>query len=181
MAELIALDLTDAEPVSLQLEDSDAVELAFTEPVVALEIVGDSPTEAVALDIIDAQPVMLSLDDPDVLSLTLTETVVALEVVGEIGPRGPVGGQGIQGIQGVQGIQGEQGIEGPAGTDTGYYRHVQATPSDAWFVQHDLGYNPAITVQDSAGSVVFGDPQYIDANSLIILFASAFSGFANLS
>lgn len=60
------------------------------------------------------------------------------------------------------------------------YVHHQQIPTDTWFIQHNLGRYPGVTVVDSAGSVVVGDPQYNDNTSITIRFSTAFSGKAYL-
>ena len=61
------------------------------------------------------------------------------------------------------------------------YLYPQATPSAFWDVTHALGYYPAVTVMDSAGSVVQGDIQHLSANRLTLTFSAAFSGQASLT
>lgn len=56
--------------------------------------------------------------------------------------------------------------------------HTQNTPSDEWTVKHDLDKYPAVTVVDSANSVVVGECQYIDKNTVVLRFKGAFSGKA---
>lgn len=66
-----------------------------------------------------------------------------------------------------------------AGTD--FYEFTQLEASDEWFIEHNLGKHPSVTVVDSGESVVVGDVTYINLNSLIINFASEFSGKAYLN
>lgn len=54
--------------------------------------------------------------------------------------------------------------------------YVQSTPSDRWEITHNLNKRPSITVADSAGSVVVGEYEYVDGNTVICTFSSAFSG-----
>lgn len=77
--------------------------------------------------------------------------------------------------------RGDTGPQGPPGLDTGFYRHDQSAPSAVWIINHNLGFFPSVTVQDSAGSVVYGDVSYLNSNSLTVVFQSAFGGYANLS
>ena len=58
------------------------------------------------------------------------------------------------------------------------YVHNQETPSATWEVTHNLGKNPAITVVDSAGTVVEGQYSYIDENNVVLDFSGAFAGKA---
>lgn len=167
--------------------------------------------EAVALNLADAQPVTLDLDDCECVTLAFTESTITLDVTGIVGPRGQKGDQGDQGDAATIAVgdvdtglpgsaasvvnsgttgdaildfvipQGPVGPRGPAGLDTGFYRHDQAAPAAMWTITHSLGFYPSVSVQDSAGSVVYGDVYYLDANSLTITFQSAFGGHANLS
>jgi hypothetical protein len=61
------------------------------------------------------------------------------------------------------------------------YTHQQNQASADWLVTHGLGKFPSVTVIDSAGDQVDGDPVYIDQNSLRMVFSSAFSGRAFLN
>ena len=57
----------------------------------------------------------------------------------------------------------------------------QNTTSLSWSIQHDLNKFPSVTVVDSAGTVVIGEINYIDANNLTLTFSAAFSGVAYLN
>jgi hypothetical protein len=61
------------------------------------------------------------------------------------------------------------------------YHHVQGVVSDTWSIQHNLGYHPNVTVQDSAGDTWEGAVTYDDNNHLTIRFMAPFSGVADLS
>lgn len=167
--------------------------------------------EAVALDLQSAQPVALDLDDCECIELAFTESTITLAVTGIVGPRGPIGLKGDKGDAATIAVgdvdtglpgsaaavtnvgtpgdavldfvipQGPVGPQGPAGLDTGFYRHNQSAPSDTWLVAHNLGYFPSVSVQDSAGTNVFGDVVYLDQDHLTITFRSPFGGYANLS
>lgn len=56
--------------------------------------------------------------------------------------------------------------------------HTQSPAAAVWVVLHQLGKYPSVTVVDSAGDGVYGDVDYVDANSLTITFSAAFSGKA---
>lgn len=79
---------------------------------------------------------------------------------------------------GPQGIPGPQGPQGPAG---GNYTFNQSSPSAFWEITHNLGFNPSVSVVDSANSTVEGQVTYINIDSLTISFSAAFSGSAFLS
>lgn len=92
----------------------------------------------------------------------------------------PVVGQTVTASIGVAGPQGPQGEPGPAGAGARYV-HDQATASADWTVSHGLGANPsAVTVVDTAGSVVLTEIRYVDVNTVRILSTSPFSGKAYL-
>lgn len=78
------------------------------------------------------------------------------------------------------GIQGPPGAQGEPGTSIPLYIHTQAVPSATWNVTHNLNTYPAITVVDSANSVVIGDAEYLDTNNVVLSFSAPFSGKAYL-
>lgn len=61
------------------------------------------------------------------------------------------------------------------------YVHRQIVPSDTWIIKHDLNKFCSVMITDSAESVVLGDINYIDENTVSITFSSAFSGKAYLN
>lgn len=67
------------------------------------------------------------------------------------------------------------------GSGDKHFEYAQSVPSNTWVIQHNLGKEPAVTVVDSAGSIVEGDCQYIDDSKIILTFSSAFSGKAYLN
>ena len=61
------------------------------------------------------------------------------------------------------------------------YEHDQGTPALVWTVNHNLGKKPSASAVDSAGTVVFGQIQYINDNTITITFNAAFSGYAYIN
>lgn len=57
----------------------------------------------------------------------------------------------------------------------------QNTPASIWTVIHPLNKKPSVTVQDSAGTIVEGDINYVDNTSLTITFNAPFSGIVILN
>lgn len=128
---------------------------------------------------------------------------------GAPGPTGSMGASGPSGPSGPTGITGPSGSTGPTGNDgatghsaydvwlaegnTGtiadflssmgnqYYRHIQGSPALLWDVTHTLGRYCAVTVVDSAGSVVEGDVSYLSPSHVTIEFSAAFAGEAYLT
>lgn len=63
----------------------------------------------------------------------------------------------------------------------GTYVHNQYSASSTWTIPHGLGYNPNITVVDSAGTIIEGSLNYPDTNTLVATFTASFAGKAYLS
>ena len=63
-----------------------------------------------------------------------------------------------------------------------HYVHSQDMPASVWYINsHGLDKFPSVTVVDTAESVVVGEVEYIDLDSIIITFNAAFSGSAYLN
>lgn len=58
------------------------------------------------------------------------------------------------------------------------YVHSQPNASAEWSVVHNLNKFPSVTVVDSAGSIVVGDVEYVNMNTVVIKFMAPFSGKA---
>lgn len=57
----------------------------------------------------------------------------------------------------------------------------QLSASAIWIIQHNLEKYPSVDVVDSAGTVVVGEVEYIDLNTIEVSFIGAFSGTAYLN
>jgi hypothetical protein len=68
------------------------------------------------------------------------------------------------------------GVTGGGGD--AHYAHTQSTPEAVWEVTHNLGKKPSVIVVDSADTVVMGEIEYINLNSVRLTFVGAFSGKA---
>jgi hypothetical protein len=117
----------------------------------------------VELDLLENEGVDLDLIDSEVV-LDVQDVDITIEVIGEVGPRGP------------QGIQGEIGPPGPPSFS--FYRHHQTSASDRWLIEHDLFYPPAVTIVDSAGTVLIADVVYIDDFHIQVDFSAPTAGYA---
>ncbi len=84
----------------------------------------------------------------------------------------------INGTQYVGRVQREELAEGLADA---HYVHEQMVPSSVWTIQHNLGKKPSVVVVDSANSVVYGEIEYVDLNTIRLIFSGAFSGKAILN
>jgi hypothetical protein len=61
------------------------------------------------------------------------------------------------------------------------YEHDQGVPSLIWTINHNLNKKPSAVAVDSADSVVFGQIDYINNNTITITFNAAFSGYAYIN
>lgn len=59
--------------------------------------------------------------------------------------------------------------------------YTQGSASAVWTITHALGGRPAVTVVDSAGTVVIGEVSYNSDSEVTITFTSPFSGAAYLT
>jgi hypothetical protein len=73
------------------------------------------------------------------------------------------------------------GPQGPAGSGDKYFTFSQGVASDTWLINHNLGKFPSVVIIDSAETVVIGDVEYLDTNSIRVTFTSSFSGTAFLN
>ena len=125
---------------------------------------------------------------PSTNSITANQTTnsVTVGTLGLQGPQGPQGADGFVGSNGAQGPQGPQGAtgaQGPQGTGASHttFTHSQNSASATWNITHNLNCFPSVMVVDSAGSVVYGNIEYLDANSLRLTFVASFGGKAYLN
>jgi hypothetical protein len=170
MANHVELDLVPRDEVVIDSPDAMPVELDLTHRDVAIDATGTEPVELdlvhvdeVVIDSTETEPVELDLIAAEAVSIEYVGGDITLEVVGEVGPRG---------------LPGPVGPEGPPGPPPVFYRHHQTSASDHWLVDHNLSYPPAITVVDSAGTVLIADVVYIDDFHVQIDFSAPTAGYA---
>lgn len=63
----------------------------------------------------------------------------------------------------------------------GTFTHNQMISATTWTITHNLGFYPNVTVSDSAGTIIEGQVEYPDVNTVVLTFSSAFAGKAYLS
>ena len=85
--------------------------------------------------------------------------------------------RGPQGVKGDKGDRGEQGI----GASFSTFVYEAPTASSLWTITHNLACYPSVTIVDSAGTVIVPDIEYLDINSLRVIFAYAMGGTAYLN
>jgi hypothetical protein len=79
------------------------------------------------------------------------------------------------------GLPGPKGDPGPPGDGVFAFTFTQAVPSAHWVITHHLPFQPAVTVVDSAGTVVEGSVEYPSPGVITVKFTAGFSGAAHLS
>lgn len=99
---------------------------------------------------------------------------------GEKGDTGNPGPTGATGATGATGPQGPQGLKGDRG-DGASFTYEKQVEGAVWNISHNLGYRPAVTVQDYGKITIEGELDHIDANNLRITFTVPISGYAYLS
>ena len=141
-----------------------------------------------------AQGITITVQAVQAPNITI-QNVVAQEVqspnvvyVGQGGPSGAQGPAGPQGVQGTSGAALSSTDQLSEGTTNKYftvnrvaYVHTQGVASNTWTINHNLGFFPNLTIQDSAGTLYEGEITYTDSGSLTVTFSAAFSGKAYLS
>lgn len=107
-------------------------------------------------------------------------TVIVRTIPGKPGPRGAPGQRGERGPKGYDGLPGEPGPPGAAGAigppgpaGGAPYEHVQATPSDTWIVNHNLGRAPGAVRLVTTGGVEFdAEIVHVSANEVRVYLAA---------
>lgn len=59
--------------------------------------------------------------------------------------------------------------------------HNQITPQSQWNITHNLNKFPSVVVVDSGNTVVIGNVEYLDKDSIQITFSAGFSGKAYIN
>lgn len=143
-------------------------------------VVIDQPSDHV-IDVTSGQVIDISVLTPvdvtveaDVKPDAPLEVTTAPDILIDTGNPGPQGPPGPPGPEGPPGPPGD-------GSTAGSYVHTQAVADDTWTVVHELGYYPAVSIVDSAGSVLIAAIEYVDITSVIVRFSGATSGKAYCS
>lgn len=153
--------------------------------VINIEV--NAAIDEIVIDI-DVSPII------DEIEIELTEEINEIEIdVSEVINIGlsaydiavQKGYQGIeaQWLVGLKGRDGTNGIDGAAVVTVsgGAYEHTQNTPSNEWIIDHNLGFFPSVTVEDSSGQGVRTDIRHDSRNRTRIISNSGFSGKAYFS
>lgn len=62
-----------------------------------------------------------------------------------------------------------------------YFAYEWRKPTTKITINHNLEKNPSVTVIDTAGSEILGDIEYVDQNTLTLIFSAAVRGTAYLN
>lgn len=73
----------------------------------------------------------------------------------------------------------EQGPPGPPGISANAaYQHTQASASDVWTVNHNLGFRPAVSALSPGGKEMWAEILHTSNNQFIVYFDSPTTGIA---
>jgi hypothetical protein len=61
------------------------------------------------------------------------------------------------------------------------FTHTQLATSSQWTINHNLGFNPQISIRDNNGQIIEGQITYNNLNTITLDFSIAISGTAYLS
>jgi hypothetical protein len=61
------------------------------------------------------------------------------------------------------------------------YVHTQASPLATWTITHNLDKNPSVRIEDLVGNDIIAQIDYVDTNTLTIIFAIPVAGTAYLN
>ncbi len=59
--------------------------------------------------------------------------------------------------------------------------YIQSSAATVWTIQHNLGKNPSVRIEDATGADIVGLIDYVDNNNLVITFEIAIEGTAYLN
>lgn len=164
-------------------------------------IVTQQPTGQVVVE--DTQPNYVVIKQEPTNSVVVSDTqpnTVLVSVVGAAGDRGSSILSGSGEPSSILGGVGDIYIDSSTGdfwgpkTSSGWpaspfysagltrrYVHTQNAASASWQITHNLGGYPAVTIVDSASTVVIGEVSYISTSQIRVDFTAPFSGYAYLT
>lgn len=143
---------------------------------------------------VQAVPSSVVITGPDKIQYVVPPTLTAMLIVEdsdistlvtEVAPQAAVTERVDQAVvqigqMGMRGQKGDQGPPGPASPGV-TYPYEQVTPATTWTINHNLGQYPAVTVVDTAGSLIYGAVTYNNANQITLNFAYGQAGTAYLN
>ena len=91
-----------------------------------------------------------------------------------LGPTGPIGPTGFTGPTGPVGPVGPPGASGAG------FVYLQPIPSLVWTINHNLGFEPSVSITDVFGAFVEAEVLNVSTNVTVITFLAPLSGKARL-
>lgn len=62
-----------------------------------------------------------------------------------------------------------------------HFVYIQDSPALVWNIEHNLGKNPSVRIEDTTGADIIGEIDYINNNTIRIQFAVSVAGTAYLN
>lgn len=107
----------------------------------------------------------------EILVVSETEQLIVLEVGGESVTEQVVTQEVLS-----EGIQGPPGP--PGASSSASYEHSQASASDTWTVNHNLGFRPAVSLLTVGGKEMLAEVIHTSTNQFFAYFDAPTSGVA---
>lgn len=67
------------------------------------------------------------------------------------------------------------------GSGSASYTHTQASPSDIWTINHNLGFRPAVELYDVGGREFDAEVLHTSANQVLVYLSAPTAGTARLN
>lgn len=171
--------------------------MSRTTPVV----VTSQPGNQVVVEDIKPNYIVVKNEPTNTVTVSDSEpNTVLVSIVGSAGTRGSSILSGSDAPSASLGLEGDIYIDNLTGnfwgpkTSSGWpaspfysagltrrYVHVQNIAVETWNITHDLGGYPAVSIVDSASTVVVGEVSYISTSQIRVNFTAPFSGYAYLT
>jgi hypothetical protein len=190
MPSVIHLDLVESSPVAFDVVDGTDMTFEIIEgPQITWEIagLGGPPGLNATIEIgtvttgdpgTDADVVNVGTETEAILDFTIPAGAAATVDVGDTITGPPGSDASVVNVGTSSAAIFEFTI--PLGDNT-TYEHVQSAPATTWTIAHNLGFKPAITILDSAGSKIETDIQHIDNMTATSTTSFPFAGTAPCS
>lgn len=78
-------------------------------------------------------------------------------------------------------IPGLRGPKGDSGDFAAGFLHTQASASSSWLVNHNLGFNPTVSVRSAGGAEIEAEVLHTSVNQTIITFSVPVTGTARFN
>jgi hypothetical protein len=78
-------------------------------------------------------------------------------------------------------VPGLRGPKGDSGDAAAGYVHTQASPAAIWTANHNLGFNPTVSVRSVGGAEIEAEVVHTSLNQTLIYFTAAIPGTARFT